>query len=109
MFFSWCTVWFVVLTLCGSHVSEAEGFIRNMIQEVISKNLHRKPEDPEQLAYLNRLNFYSGYEVRFTAWGMFDAQKKLLLNVTGFLVSYGVLFASELRTTELGKFVGTAL
>ncbi|GFW71594.1 uncharacterized protein TNCV_2548081 [Trichonephila clavipes] len=58
MFFSWCIVWFVVLTLCGSQGSEAEVFIRNMMQEVISKNLLRKPEHPEQLAYLNLLNSY---------------------------------------------------
>ncbi|GFS56926.1 uncharacterized protein NPIL_395611 [Nephila pilipes] len=95
--FSWTTVGFILLTLCGSQGAEAEVFIKNMIQEVISKNFGMKYESQKEMIYMNLLNSCSVYEVRFTGWGMFEVDKKLFLTVSGVLVTYGVLFASELR------------
>ncbi|GFW71657.1 uncharacterized protein TNCV_2548691 [Trichonephila clavipes] len=97
--FSWTAVWFVVLTMCGSQSSGPELFIKNMAQEVISENFGMKYESQREMVYMNLLNSCSGYEVRFTGWGMFEVDKKLFLTVSSILVTYSVLFASELRKT----------
>ncbi|GFW71658.1 uncharacterized protein TNCV_2548701 [Trichonephila clavipes] len=97
--FSWTLGWFVVLTTCGSQGVDSETFIKNMTQEVITKNFEMKGEGHKRLIYMNLLNSCSGCEVRFTGWGMFEVDKKLFLTVLGVLVTYGVLFASELRKT----------
>ncbi|GFS55791.1 uncharacterized protein TNIN_307651 [Trichonephila inaurata madagascariensis] len=97
--FSWTVVCFVVLTMCGSEVARIEGFTKNMAQEVISKNFRMKPEGNKKLIYLTLLNSCSGYKMRFTGWGLFEVDKKLFLTISGVLVTYGVLFASELRKT----------
>ncbi|GFS56931.1 uncharacterized protein NPIL_395631 [Nephila pilipes] len=93
--------WFVVLTTCGSLGAETEAFFKNMIQEVISKNFGVKSKGHKELMYMNLLNSYSGWELRFTGWGIFEIDKKLFLTVSGVLVTYGVLFASELRKAEI--------
>ncbi|GFR22253.1 uncharacterized protein TNCT_331661 [Trichonephila clavata] len=99
--FSWTLGWFVVLTTCGSRGVETETFIKDMTQEVISKNFYMKCEGHKRLIYMNLLNSCSGCEVKFTGWGMFEVNKKLFLTVLGVLVTYGVLFASELRKTSI--------
>ncbi|GFS56923.1 uncharacterized protein NPIL_395601 [Nephila pilipes] len=97
--FSWTVVWFIVLTMCGSQVAGIEVFSKNMGQEVISMNFESKTEGNKKLIYLTLLNSCSGYKMRFTGWGMFEVDKKLFLTISGVLVTYGVLFTSELRNT----------
>ncbi|GFS60587.1 uncharacterized protein NPIL_116721 [Nephila pilipes] len=92
----WTIIWFLVLTLCGTQAKKSETFIKNMNQEVRTKNFVKEGEGQNCLMYGNLLSTCSDVELRFTAWGMFEVDKKLFLTVTGVLVTYGVLFATEL-------------
>ncbi|GFW71660.1 uncharacterized protein TNCV_2548721 [Trichonephila clavipes] len=94
--FSWTATWFVVLTMCGSQVARNEVFIKNMSQEICGVN----PEGPQKLICLNFFDSCSGFRMRFTGWGMFEVNQQLLLTVSGVLITYGVLFASELQKTS---------
>ncbi|GFS56934.1 uncharacterized protein NPIL_395641 [Nephila pilipes] len=93
--FSWTALWLIVLTMCGSRVTGTEVFIKNMSQEISSV----KPEGPQRLMCLNFFNSCSGFNMRFSGWKMFNVDKKLILTISGVLVTYGVLLASELRKT----------
>ncbi|GFR22251.1 uncharacterized protein TNCT_331651 [Trichonephila clavata] len=94
--FSWTVTWFVVLTMCGSQVARNEVFIKNMRYEICDAN----PEGPQKLICLNFFDSCSGFKMRFTGWGMFEVNQQLLLTVSGVLITYGVLFASELQKTS---------
>ncbi|GFU79851.1 uncharacterized protein TNCV_3423311 [Trichonephila clavipes] len=90
----WTIVWFIVLTMCGTQAKKNEAFIKNMIQEVATKNFV-KERGKRGLEHVNLLNSCSNIELRFTGWGMFVVDKELFLTVTGIMVTYGVLFATE--------------
>ncbi|GFR19960.1 uncharacterized protein TNCT_165191 [Trichonephila clavata] len=86
-------VWFIALTLCGTQVEKTEFFIRNLSQDVITKNFGEV--GLKKLVYMNLFNACANFELKFTGCGMFVVDKKLLLTVTGIMVTYGVLFATE--------------
>ncbi|GFS60595.1 uncharacterized protein NPIL_116751 [Nephila pilipes] len=92
----WTVMWFIILTMCGTQAEESEAFIKNMNQEVRTKNFVKEGEGQNGLEYGNLLSACSDIHLRFTAWGMFDVNKKLCLTITGVLVSFGVLFATEI-------------
>ncbi|GFR33732.1 uncharacterized protein TNCT_90671 [Trichonephila clavata] len=93
--FFWTIGGFVLLTICGTQVAKIEVIVKDIRQEVISKNYGKKPEGQNELACLNLYDACSSLELRFTAWGMFEVDKKLFLTISGVLVTYGVLFATE--------------
>ncbi|GFR02194.1 uncharacterized protein TNCT_410931 [Trichonephila clavata] len=88
----WTMMWFILLTMCGTQAKKSEAFIKNMNQEVATKNFVKKGEEQKDL---NILNSCSKIELRFTGWGMFVVDKTLFLSTAGVLVTYGVLYASE--------------
>ncbi|GFS75399.1 uncharacterized protein NPIL_177081 [Nephila pilipes] len=91
----WTISWFLVLTMCGTQVGKTSIFIRNMGQDVSVKHFGDEVEGRRKLVYLNLFNTCADLDLRFTGWGMFVVDKKLLLTSTGILVTYGVLFATE--------------
>ncbi|GFS63022.1 uncharacterized protein NPIL_317561 [Nephila pilipes] len=95
--FGWTVMWLIVLTMCGTQAKKSEAFIKSMNQEVITKNFVKEGEGQNiySLMYANLLKACSDMELRFTAWGMFEIDKKLCLTITGVLVTYGVLYATE--------------
>ncbi|GFW06099.1 uncharacterized protein TNCV_4478911 [Trichonephila clavipes] len=93
--FFWTIGGFVLLTICGTQVAKIEVIVKDIRQEVISKNFGKKPEVQNDLACLNLYDACSSLELRFTAGGMFEVDKKLFLTISGVLVTYGVLFATE--------------
>ncbi|GFS55774.1 uncharacterized protein TNIN_307581 [Trichonephila inaurata madagascariensis] len=93
---SWTVLWFVVLTVSGTKSAKIESFIKNLRQEVISKNFDKKPEGRNELACLNFFNAGFDCEFQFTGWGMFKVDKKLFLTISGILITYGMLFATEI-------------
>ncbi|GFW71682.1 uncharacterized protein TNCV_2548931 [Trichonephila clavipes] len=93
---SWTVLWFVVLTVSGTKSAKIESFIKNLRQEVISKNFGKKPEGRNELACLNFFNAGFDCEFQFTGWGMFKVDKKLFLTISGILITYGMLFATEI-------------
>ncbi|GFY64462.1 uncharacterized protein TNIN_470371 [Trichonephila inaurata madagascariensis] len=97
MIFVWTVIWFIWLTTCGSQVTGLELFIKNMNQEVISENFDKDPERLKEFEYMSLFNSCSNFEMSFTGWGMFTVDKKLFLTVTSIIVSYGVMFASNLE------------
>ncbi|GFY62936.1 uncharacterized protein TNIN_335731 [Trichonephila inaurata madagascariensis] len=88
-------MWFVLLTMCGAQTKKIETFIKNMNQEVMTKYFIMLEEGNSDLENMNLLNSCSDIELRFTGWGMFVVDKKLFLTISGVLVTYGVLFATE--------------
>ncbi|GFW07520.1 uncharacterized protein TNCV_3916531 [Trichonephila clavipes] len=88
-------MWFVLLTMCGVQTKKIETFIKNMNQEVMTKYFIMLGEGNSNLESVNLLNSCSDIELRFTGWGMFVVDKKLFLTIMGVLVTYGVLFATE--------------
>ncbi|GFS56896.1 uncharacterized protein NPIL_395491 [Nephila pilipes] len=93
--FSWTVLWFVVLTLSGTQVEKIEVFIKNIRQEVISKNFGKLSEGHNDLACLNLFNAFSDCKFQFTGWGIFEINKNLFFTISGILITYGVLFATE--------------
>ncbi|GFS56894.1 uncharacterized protein NPIL_395481 [Nephila pilipes] len=97
----WTIGWFVFLTMCGTQVEKIEVFVKDMRQDVMSKNFGKNPDDAHnELACLNLFNAFSALELRFTGWGMFEVDKKLFFTISGILVTYGVLLATELTKME---------
>ncbi|GFQ71159.1 uncharacterized protein TNCT_447271 [Trichonephila clavata] len=92
--FTWAITWFTVLTMCGTQAKKNEAFIKDINQKVATNNFVKEREK-RGLEHVNLLNLCSDIELRFTGWGMFVVDKKLFLTVTGVLVTYGVLFATE--------------
>ncbi|GFQ84342.1 uncharacterized protein TNCT_697081 [Trichonephila clavata] len=88
-------VWFIALTLCGTQVGKTEVLIRNLSQDVITKNFAKEVDGHKKLVYMNLFNACTNFELKFTGCGMFVVDKKLFLTVTGIMVTYGVLFATE--------------
>ncbi|GFQ84338.1 uncharacterized protein TNCT_697071 [Trichonephila clavata] len=88
-------IWFIALTLCGAQVEKTEVFLRNMSQDIITKNFGDEIDGHKNLVYMNLFNACADFELRFTGCGMFVVDKKLFLPVTGIMVTYGVLFATE--------------
>lgn len=96
--FLWTTTWFVLLTLCGSRVFRASHFLKSIALEIIPKNLiDARFIGNKELIYVQLFNTCSKLELHFTAWGMFQVDKKLLLTTSGVMVTYGVLIATELK------------
>ncbi|GBO37021.1 hypothetical protein AVEN_109535-1 [Araneus ventricosus] len=95
--FSWTVCWFAVLTICGSRLAETENFIKNMSQEIVSRNFLGKLEKNKELIHLYLFSSCTKVELRFTGWGIFDVDKKLFLTISGIMVTYGVLLATELQ------------
>ncbi|GFW71689.1 uncharacterized protein TNCV_2549001 [Trichonephila clavipes] len=93
--FFWTIGGFVLLTICGTQVAKIEVIVKNIRQEGISKNFAKKPEGQNALACLSLCDACSSLGLRFTAWGMFEVDKKLFLTISRVLVIYGVLFATE--------------
>ncbi|GFU39356.1 uncharacterized protein NPIL_561501 [Nephila pilipes] len=93
--FSWTVLWFVLLTVSGAKATKIETFIKNMRQQVISKNFGKNPAIHNELACLNLFNACSDCEFQFTGWGMFEVNKKLFFTISGILITYGMLFATE--------------
>ncbi|GFT92145.1 uncharacterized protein NPIL_267151 [Nephila pilipes] len=91
----WTILWFISLTMCGSQIGKIEIFIKNMSQDIIAKNFGDEEEEHKKLVYINLFNTCADINLRFTGWEMFVVDKKLLLTITGILVTYGVLFATE--------------
>ncbi|GFX13914.1 uncharacterized protein TNCV_3422251 [Trichonephila clavipes] len=89
-------IWFVALTLCGTQVGKTELFVRNLSQDVITKNFGVEADGLKKLVYMNLFNACANFELKFTGCGMFVVDKKLFLTVTGIMVTYGVLFATEM-------------
>ncbi|GFW06103.1 uncharacterized protein TNCV_4478951 [Trichonephila clavipes] len=100
---SWTVLWFVVLTVSGTKLAKIESFIKNLMQEVISKNLGKKPEGRNELACLNFFNAGFDCEFQFTGWGMFKVDKKLFLTISGILITYGMLFATKWILSRTAK------
>ncbi|GFS60600.1 uncharacterized protein NPIL_116771 [Nephila pilipes] len=96
--FIWSVVWFLALTMCGTEIRKIEVFLKNMAQDMITKNFDKKLDAQSDLEYMNLFNAYSDLDLRFTGWGIFEVDKKLILTTTGILVTYGALFV-----TEVGK------
>ncbi|KAG8189097.1 hypothetical protein JTE90_028640 [Oedothorax gibbosus] len=96
--FIWTISWFVFLTICGSRATELGYFLKNIVQEVATKSLRYPPvKSSRDLMYLQLFDACSKLNLNFTAWGMFRLNKRLLLTTSGVLVTYGILFASEIR------------
>ncbi|GFS32496.1 uncharacterized protein NPIL_22801 [Nephila pilipes] len=91
----WTIMCFAALSMCGTQAGKARLFIKNMTQDIITKNFGDEKVGRKKLEYMNIFNLCADFDLRFTGWEMFVVDKKLLLTVTGILVTYGVLFATE--------------
>ncbi|GFS60584.1 uncharacterized protein NPIL_116711 [Nephila pilipes] len=95
--FIWSVVWFLALTMCGTDIRKTEFSTKNMAQDVITKNLVKNLDGQSELEYMNLFNTCSDLDLRFTGWGMFVLDKKMILTITGIMVTYGALFVTEVR------------
>lgn len=96
--FIWTVSWFVVMTICGSRATGLGYFLKDVAQDIVARSLcDQSRKSSKDLMHLQLFDAFSKVELCFTAWGMFRVNKRLLLTTSGLLVTYGVLFASELR------------
>ncbi|GIY04493.1 uncharacterized protein CDAR_252901 [Caerostris darwini] len=96
--FLWTTVWFIVLTLCGSKTNCIGFLLKSLSQDIIThQNMDSKLRGNKELLYLHLLKDCSKLSLRFTGFGMFLVDKKLFLSTSGVLLTYGVLFGRDLR------------
>ncbi|GFR16738.1 uncharacterized protein TNCT_726551 [Trichonephila clavata] len=97
--FFWTTTWLMILTLCGSKIKRIKHFLKHLMQDIVPRQNHSyKPGNgSKEMLYLLLLNECSKFNLQFTGWGMFLIDKKLFLSIASILVTYGVLFATELR------------
>ncbi|GFY70632.1 uncharacterized protein TNIN_266081 [Trichonephila inaurata madagascariensis] len=98
--FFWTTTWLMILTLCGSKIKRIKHFLKHLMQDIVPRQNHsHKPgNESKEMLYLLLLNECSKFNLQFTGWGMFLIDKKLFLSIASILVTYGVLFATELRS-----------
>ncbi|GFQ96150.1 uncharacterized protein TNCT_673261 [Trichonephila clavata] len=88
-----CSVlWFIVLAMCATEIEKSTVFMKNMIQDVVTMQLGRNLERYSELEFMKLFHVCSDIDFRFTAWGMFAVDKKLILTFTSILVTYGALF-----------------
>ncbi|GIY59431.1 uncharacterized protein CEXT_444981 [Caerostris extrusa] len=92
------TIWFIVLTLCGSKANCIGFLLKSLSQDIIThQNIVSKQRGNKELLYLHLLKDCSKLNLRFTGFGMFLVDKKLFLSTSGVLLTYGVLFGRDLR------------
>ncbi|GFS60589.1 uncharacterized protein NPIL_116731 [Nephila pilipes] len=91
----WTVTWLVLLTMCGAQAKKNESFIKSINQDVAAKNFIEAGGKQIYLVYVNLLNTCLEIDLSFSGWEMFVVDKKMLLTITGVLVTYGVLFATE--------------
>lgn len=96
--FIWTVSWFVVMTICGSRATGLGNFLKDVAQDIVARSLRDlRRKSSKDLIHLQLFGAFSKLDLCFTAWGMFRVNKRLLLTTSGLLVTYSVLFASELR------------
>lgn len=96
--FIWTVSWFVVMTVCGSRATGLGNFLKDVAEDIVARSLRDlRRKSSKDLIHLQLFDAFSKLDLCFTAWGMFRVNKRLLLTTSGLLVTYSVLFASELR------------
>ncbi|KAG8189099.1 hypothetical protein JTE90_028642 [Oedothorax gibbosus] len=99
--FLWTTICFVILTLCGSLVDplwKVSRFLKDTALEVVATSpIDSRVVGAKELIYAQMFYAASNMELNFTAWGMFQIEKKLLLTTAGVMVTYGVLLSAEIK------------
>ncbi|GFT85821.1 uncharacterized protein NPIL_483381 [Nephila pilipes] len=95
--FFWTTTWLIILTLCGSKIKRIKHFLKHLMQDIVPRQNNKwKPNGSKEMLHLLLLNECTKFNLQFTGWGMFLIDKKLFLSICSILITYGVLFATEL-------------